>query len=51
MYGDRKKESKLIRKSFEKEKLLPLNAQELSVLKFRLTNFQTWFENWSKISI
>jgi deoxycytidylate deaminase len=51
MYGDRKKESKLIRKSFEKEELLPLNAQELSVLKFRLTNFQTWFENWSKINI
>jgi deoxycytidylate deaminase len=48
MHEDRKKESKLIRKSFEKEKLLPLNAQESLVLKFRLQKFKDWFQDWSK---
>lgn len=48
IHEDRKKESKLIRRSFEKEKLLPLNAQELLVLKFRLQKFKTWFQDIAK---
>lgn len=50
MHQDRKQDSKLIRKSFEKEKLFPLNAQDSSVLKFRLQKFKTWFEEWAENS-
>lgn len=48
MHKNRKKESKLIRRSFHKEELLPLNAQDSSVLKFRLQKFQIWFKDWSQ---
>ena len=41
----RKEDSKLIRRSFEKEKLLPLNAQEILMLNFRLQKFKKWFQD------
>jgi deoxycytidylate deaminase len=42
MHGERKSNSKLIRKSLKKDILLPLGAQELSSLKSRLSEFSTW---------
>ena len=49
IHGERKKESKLNRKSLEKDKLLPLGAQEAVALKARFDNFSSWFKE--KITI
>lgn len=48
MHGDRKKDSKIIRKSLEKDKLLPLGAQKIETLIVHLDQFKNCFEQlWS----
>lgn len=42
MHGERKKDSKIIRKSLKKDELLPLGAQEMDALKERLIIFSRW---------
>lgn len=44
MHNDRKENNKLIRRSFDKEKLDPLNAQESVTFKSRLRQFKQWFD-------
>jgi deoxycytidylate deaminase len=48
MHGDRKKDSKIIRKSLDKGKLLPLGAQETETLMIHLDQFKNRFKQlWS----
>jgi deoxycytidylate deaminase len=48
MHGDRKRDSKLIRKSLEKNKSLPLGAQETETLIVHLDQFKNCFKQlWS----
>jgi deoxycytidylate deaminase len=43
-HGERKKEGRMIRKSWDKATMLPLCAQEIEYLQSTAENFRKWFE-------